>query len=52
MDSWSDDQLEAMKLGGNTQCNEFLSKHGMDVESVSIREKYDSPGKCRFTVLF
>ena len=44
MDSWSEDQVERMKRGGNQQCQEFLKSHGMeDFEKKSIRERYDSP---------
>jgi hypothetical protein len=43
MDSWTDAQLKKMKEGGNRQCCEFLSKHGVDLLRSSTREKYDSP---------
>jgi homoserine kinase len=42
MDSWSKPQIERMKIGGNIQCLEFLSKRGVGVYR-SIREKYDTP---------
>ena len=41
MDSWSDEQLTMMTIGGNDQCKEFLSKKGNT--STTIRDKYDSP---------
>ena len=44
MDSWTEDQVERMKRGGNQQCKDFLISKGMvDFDSKSIREKYDSP---------
>jgi hypothetical protein len=43
MDSWSKPQIKRMKLGGNIQCLEFLSKRGVGVVYSSIREKYDTP---------
>jgi len=44
MDSWSGDQIERMKRGGNQQCKDFLREHGMvDLDNKSIRERYDSP---------
>lgn len=55
MDSWSDVQLEKMRIGGNQQCVEFLKGHGVSIRCadsqeeerkannslVSIRERYD-----------
>ncbi len=43
MDSWTENQLTIMKAGGNQNCKDFLSKHGIDVQAASIKEKYDSP---------
>lgn len=43
MDSWTDKQLSLMKEGGNQNCNDFLSKHGIDIQGASVKEKYDSP---------
>ena len=43
MDSWTDQQLTIMKAGGNQNYKDFISKHGIDVHSASIKEKYDSP---------
>ena len=52
MDSWTLQQVELMKRGGNQRCNEFLQAHGVtatastvrtdDVREM-IRQKYDSP---------
>jgi hypothetical protein len=43
MDSWSDAQIQKMKKGGNQQCKDFLTKHGIDVVNGTTREKYDTP---------
>lgn len=43
MDAWTDRQIELMKMGGNQQCRAFLTQHGVDCSTASIREKYDSP---------
>jgi ADP-ribosylation factor GTPase-activating protein 1 len=43
MDSWSDAQIQKMRKGGNQQCNDFLTKHGIDVVNSTTREKYDTP---------
>jgi hypothetical protein len=43
MDAWTDKQIALMKVGGNQQCNDFLQKHGIAVDTASTREKYDSP---------
>jgi hypothetical protein len=43
MDSWTDQQLTIMKAGGNQKCKDFISKHGVDVHAVSIKERYDNP---------
>ena len=42
MDSWSDVQIQKMRKGGNQQCKDFLTKHGIDLSSTT-REKYDTP---------
>lgn len=41
MDSWSEKQIQAMKLGGNQNLNEYLEAKGI-ARSSSIREKYDN----------
>ena len=56
MDSWTNDQLRLMKLGGNDRCNSFLEQHGVVVVTTAatedadtagranvVRQKYDSP---------
>ena len=42
MDSWTDAQLQRMKMGGNQQCKDFLKRYGIDFEKQSIRQRYDS----------
>ena len=41
MDSWSDNQVQSMILGGNHNLTEFLESKGIR-ESGTIREKYDN----------
>ena len=46
MDSFSEKQLSALKMGGNEQCNSFLSTLGVDVAVTSSNTtamKYDNP---------
>jgi hypothetical protein len=43
MDSWSDAQVQKMRKGGNQQCKDFLTKHGIDVINSTTHEKYDTP---------
>ena len=50
MDSWTPDQIKAMKVGGNDVCRQFLQKHGGMTENDAtlplpqrIRNTYDSP---------
>jgi hypothetical protein len=43
MDSWSEKQVKALKLGGNKRLNDFLTKHGVPVDSIGIPEKYSCP---------
>lgn len=42
MDSWTHLQLIKMKKGGNTSCQKFLLKNGVNL-SGSIKDKYDCP---------
>jgi hypothetical protein len=43
MDSWSEVQIQKMRKGGNQQCKDFLTKHGIDVFNSTTREKFDTP---------
>jgi ADP-ribosylation factor GTPase-activating protein 1 len=41
MDSWTDQQLALMKMGGNEKCNSYLKKNGIDPRTP-IKQKYES----------
>lgn len=43
MDSWTDNHIKAMRLGGNKKCRDYLQKQGLDLSSCSIQERYESP---------
>jgi len=48
MDSWTPQQMELMKRGGNDRCNQFLQAHGVAQvmaggDREAVRQKYDSP---------
>eukprot|EP00980_Cylindrotheca_fusiformis_P016229 scaffold4825_cov132-Cylindrotheca_fusiformis.AAC.6 len=48
MDSFPENHLEAMRHGGNQNCNDFLAKYDVVVDAPTslastIREKYQSP---------
>jgi len=43
MDSWTVQQLQIMKAGGNNVCNSFLLEKGGIASSTPIRQKYDNP---------
>jgi ADP-ribosylation factor GTPase-activating protein 1 len=45
MDSWTEKQLQAMKLGGNQACNDYLQQKTNNKVSARtpIRQKYDNP---------
>ena len=42
MDSWTNAQISIMKHGGNTSCNDYLSKQGTLPSTTSSRLKYDN----------
>jgi hypothetical protein len=47
MDSWSGEQIEKMRVGGNQRCLDFLSHYGMSITSTitndnTIKKRYDS----------
>ncbi|KAJ3127698.1 ADP-ribosylation factor GTPase-activating protein 1 [Nowakowskiella sp. JEL0407] len=42
MDSWKEDQVKRMRLGGNRKCLEFFKKHPDWRDGMSITEKYNS----------
>ncbi|KAI9001682.1 putative GTPase activating protein for Arf-domain-containing protein [Gaertneriomyces semiglobifer] len=42
MDSWSEDQVKRMQLGGNRKALEFFSSHPDYHENMTIQEKYNS----------
>lgn len=41
MDSWSQEQLKKMQMGGNGRLNSFLKQYGID-KDMDIKEKYNS----------
>eukprot|EP00957_Ditylum_brightwellii_P131959 10062322-Ditylum_brightwellii.AAC.1 len=41
LDSWTEDQLALMKIGGNDKCLSYFDKCGV-AKDCTIREKYDS----------
>jgi len=41
MDSWTDQQLAIMKMGGNAKCNQYLTSKGIDARAP-IKQKYES----------
>jgi len=46
MDSWSDKQLQSMKLGGNDACRDFFAKYGFVIElnrTSNLKDRYDTP---------
>jgi hypothetical protein len=43
MDSWTAQQLDIMKAGGNNNCNSFLLERGGIASTTPIRQKYDNP---------
>ena len=45
MDSWTEQQLQIMKGGGNAACNEYLQSksNGSITARTPIRQKYDNP---------
>ncbi|KAL7566266.1 hypothetical protein ACA910_011326 [Epithemia clementina (nom. ined.)] len=44
LDSWTAKQIQQMKMGGNANCYEFLTKHGVDMTvGTPVKDKYDTP---------
>lgn len=46
MDSWSQKQILAMKVGGNSKLNDFLIKKSngtINIKTISIKDKYNTP---------
>ena len=39
MDTWSEKEVKAMRVGGNDRMNEFFTKHNID-RHVAISAKY------------
>jgi len=42
MDSWTDQQIQSMRLGGNKKLIDWFAQHGIS-QSMSIKDKYHSP---------
>lgn len=42
MDSWTEKQIEKMRLGGNQKCIEFLKQYGVP-KTMPIPQKYNTP---------
>jgi hypothetical protein len=41
MDSWSEKQIQSMRVGGNDRCNQFLEKYGFP-KNTPIARKYNT----------
>lgn len=41
MDSWTEKQLDIMKIGGNQKCNDYLEKNGIKARTP-IKQKYEN----------
>ena len=39
MDTWSEKEVKAMRVGGNDRMNEFFAKHNID-RHVAVSAKY------------
>ena len=53
MDSWTQDQIQLMRLGGNEKCNSFLSKYNALCKKANgkesdIHSKYNSAPACLY----
>jgi ADP-ribosylation factor GTPase-activating protein 1 len=45
MDRWTDQQIALMKAGGNQNCKDYLTSHGIinGWTRMSVKEKFDTP---------
>ena len=50
MDSWSEKQIQMMRVGGNDKCNAFLAEHGVR-KNTPIPQKYNTPAAMLYKVL-
>eukprot|EP00934_Nitzschia_sp_Nitz4_P007526 Nitzschia sp. Nitz4//scaffold12_size214221//35243//36390//NITZ4_001484-RA/size214221-augustus-gene-0.23-mRNA-1//-1//CDS//3329534972//7516//frame0 len=41
LDTWTEEQVELMRCGGNSQCKKFLEEHGYGIE-LEISDRYDN----------
>eukprot|EP00605_Chrysophyceae_sp_TOSAG23-4_P001716 GSChrysophyteH1.ASY1.ANO1.1885.1 assembled CDS len=53
MDSWTKEQIQIMRLGGNQKCNSFLAKYNALAKKANgtgsdIYTKYNSPAACLY----
>lgn len=42
MDSWSEKEIQAMRVGGNQNLNDFFAKYNIP-KNATIKQKYNSP---------
>lgn len=42
MDSWTEKQIDKMRLGGNDRCNAFLARYDVP-KNMNIDKKYNTP---------
>lgn len=50
MDSWSEKQIQMMRVGGNDKCNAFLAEHGIR-KNTPISQKYNTPAAMLYKVM-
>lgn len=42
MDSWTDKEIKAMRVGGNQNLNDFFAQHNIP-KDMPIKQKYNTP---------
>lgn len=51
MDSWTEDEIKAMQVGGNQSLRSFFEEHGIS-NDATIREKYSSPAAALYREMY
>ena len=51
MDSWTEDEIKAMQVGGNQSLRSFFEEHGVSPDAT-IREKYSSPAAALYREMY
>jgi len=50
LDTWTEDQLALMKIGGNEKCIQYFEEQGV-TKDITVKEKYNSDAAKHYKII-